>query len=710
MVGPLSVCLFPVVIIAYLTLHHSVSFLVAFRAVLTPYFLCFVPGYVCQRWVFKFRKLPPFESILSSFVLGLLLMPPVWYIARWTGLGMPTLCFTTLLGLALPILGRWHRCLNRECMSNLVGPGDAVILWATLGLTMLWSCSLTVVDRHDGIVRVMPYPDHASHMTVIGELGRGIPMQAVPFVAGPTTLSYHLMPDVWCDMLCWATGADLETAYFKLALTLRYLFFCFACYLALLPRFGRAASAVAVVATLTITGAVTYAVPLLKTVMFSNWLLHYFHCNYPSAFGLALIFLVIYYVSRIGLLPVRSVTIVSSCLACVLLWYKANFALALLPAVLLFNAVVLLRKRDYRWLVLCTVGSLLLVVLRRWELSFADFVILPVMQPSAFLAWWWNRLIEVPPGWPINSIIGDGTWILAVGRPWQWGIVLIVCMTAMFHVSLLSIPYLVSRCGWRRRLADSSAADLLSLIFLLVTVLGLAVFPVQLGHPGNIGFALRAAMWAVLGPLLGVMVYRALRYMSKRNSWGRAFAAVIVLAILVQNARPLRASAFWQTRYGPDKISADLHDCYRFIKDATPAEAMVLQENVAGPWTAGLLTQRRVVLEMEYQWRHWFYDTLPIAYDVKRFYNGANDSEALRILRRYGITHIVADLSRHALPLGDDIVREIFRKNTTVVLEVRGEMLRNDAGVCDEHREQKSPDHEPLASFSAEIGRYGQLD
>ncbi len=667
--GPLSLLLCPLLLAAYLAWHHGVQGVVALKAVAALYFLCFAPGYAVMRYVFGIRRLRGWQQAIASFVLGVVVTPPVWYLLRWVNwewLFVPTM---VLLGVALFWHGRWIRLLKCRRLVRLVRPGDGMILWLALGLAVLWSYSMTVVEFKDGEAHIMPYRDHASHFTVINELGRAMPLEALPFVAGATGFGYHLMPDVWCDMIRHATGTDSQTAYFFIALTIRYIFFSMACYLSLLPRFGRAAAFSGVLVTLAAAGSLSYAVGMLKTVMFSNWLLHYLHCNYPAAFGLSIVFMIIFLVSLKSRVELERRLFLVSFLSGLLLWYKANLTLAVAPAVALLVTITLWRRRAYGWWAACAGMQCGLAALRQLELSQVDCGPALIFQPGAFLAWWWDRLVAVLPGWPMDSLIGDGQAVELLSAPWQWLAVLIICCVSMFHVGLVAVPYLFARCGVKRFGATANGGDLLCVLILVITVLGWMVFPVQELEPGNISFALRVLVCAVVFPICGVMLWGIVNWARSRGRLVTAVVAASVGVCCVADLPQLEKSALWHTRYRHDVVSRGFYDCCRYIRDNAADDAVVIQPRPDSPWTVGLLTQRRIVLEMEQLWRDGFFNTIPLLADVKHFFSTADPALARRIVERYGVDYVVADTRSSELPDGEWL-EVVYRSGDSVVMRV----------------------------------------
>lgn len=656
----------------YLVTYHGVGAAVGFKTVLAVYFLCFVPGYLVQRYVFGLRNLPRFEQMLSSLLLGVFLTPIVWYLCCWLEISTVFFPLIVAIGVSVPWVCGWFRgtLWSTDGANKLGAPGDAAILWLALGMAVLWSYSMSVVELRDSQAFIMPFGDHAFHVSLIAELGRGVPAQTLPFVAGAERFSYHEMPDVWCEMMRRATGADLQTAYFYLALTLRYVFMSIAIYLGLVRRFGRPAALMGVCFTLAVVGHVSLP---SRDVMFSNSLLFYLHCSYPTAFGLTAVFLILYYVSLLKLQEPRPLLLLASVLSVVLLWYKANFAMVLAPAVAVLSLMVLRRQKDYRWWWVCVGTQALLTSIRVWQLSHADFAQVMTIRPLAFLIWWWD-LLAVPSGWPTATLQAIRVTVEGWPSVLQWPVVLAVCLIHRFHIGLLAGVYLLVRLRRKTHEERGNLADSLTLLILVCTIAGFVLFPVAEGMVWNVSLSLWALVCAILFSLVGVMVYGGI----VRALHGTRFVAfgciVIVLLASIGNAYGLRMRAVWQTRYRSDVITEDVFECYRFIRNNTEPEAMILQPEPEGTATAGMLTQRRIVLDYDHSWSVNFFNTRPILADIKHFYRGSDD--ASKFLRRYGVDYVVADLSEESMRPPATFLIPIFQRGSAVVFRIDKGKLR----------------------------------
>lgn len=666
--GPCSLILCPVLLGVYLTVYHAVNPLVSAKSVAALYFLCFVPGYLVQHFLFRLKGLSKFEGLLSSLLLGVLLTPLAWYALCWMGIEVLFFPSVILAGLAVPLLGGWPRkYLHQRATGNLfVTPGDAGILFLSLALAVLWSYSMTVVELHDGQAHIIPYMDHPLHATLIAELARGVPAQTVPFISGAEKFAYHEMSDVWCAMIRQATGASLEEAYFYITLTFRYIFVSLGCYLVLVSRFGRPAALSGVVCMLAVVG---YTDQPNNGFMLSNWLVVYLHASYPTAFGLTGVFLILYYISTIESQGTRAPLLMASILSVVLLWYKANFALAVAPAVAVFSLIVLAQRKDLRWWWLCVGVQALLTAFRYWQLSYADFAQELTWAPTAFMVWWWDTL-RVPPGWPTTIMTTIKQTTESLPAALQWPAVLTVCVIHRFHVGLIGLGFLLGRCGLKKPALKINGSDTFTLLIILSALGGFVFFPVAKGMAWNVPFPLWALICALLFSLVGVLGYRAMRRALHSTKPVALAACAILLVAMASNAYGLRYAALWQTRYRSDVISEDLYTCYRFIQTSTPLESVILQPNPKLTATAGMLTQRQIVLEYDHPWSVNFFETRPILADVQQFYATPTRDYALAVLDRYRVDYVVADLStgwKSPIPAA---LTPIFERNQAVVFRV----------------------------------------
>ncbi|UCE60094.1 MAG: hypothetical protein JSU63_21950 [Phycisphaerales bacterium] len=644
----------------------------ACKALGALYFLCLAPGYLLQCGLFRLTSPRPFEGLLSAFLLGLLITPLVWYALCWMDAKWSFLPLVLLCGTVTPVAFGWHRLAlrRRKTGPRMFTAHDTPILWLAVAVAMLWSYSLSVVELRDDQAFIMPHGDHSLHVALIGELARGVPAEALPFVAGAKKWAYHDIPDVWCDLVRRATGTDAETAYFHIALPLRYVFLSLACYLALVHRFGRPAALVGVVFTLAVVGYAGHP----REAMFSNSLLFYLHSSYPSAFGLVTVFLTTYYVSLIDSADWRVPLLLGSILSVVLLWYKANFALVVAPAVALVSIITLARRRDYRWLLACIGTMIVLASIRQWQLSSADFGQPFIMRPLLFLVWWWDNIIKMPQGWPTTALDHVRLFVERLPSALQWPAVLAVCMIHRFHVGLIAVAFLILGCARTRGGSHRDPAAQLTLLILLFIVVGFVCFPVVEWFTGNVSAANWSLSCALLFPLVGVIVYRTSCRMFRRGRFVAVATSVVLLAAAVANVYALRTRAVWQTRVRHDAISQDLYACYQHIKTSTPNTAVILEPRYTGWTTAGMLTQRRIVLERDDTWRY-FYDTTPIRAHVERFYGQVDPESARAILGRYGVDYVVADLSTGWQPPSGELLTMTFRQGDAAVYQVKRDTL-----------------------------------
>ena len=667
--GPMSLIACPVLLIAYLVFYHGLHPLVGAKAAGALYFLCFVPGYVLQRGLFRLKGLSPFETMVSSLLLGLLLTPLVWTVLCCLGLSAIFFPLVIVLGLAVPVFRRWHHRILRQPggLAQVVAPADAPILWLALAIGMLWSYSISVVEIRDGQAYIIPYCDHTWHAAMAGEYARGVPAQAVPCIVGAKKWAYHYMPHVWCDMMRRATGADLQSAFFHIALTFRYPFVCLACYLALVRRFGRGAALTGVVFTFAVVGYVGHQGGVLLT----NGLPRYLYENYPCAFGLVGVFLILYYVSVMKSDGPRVPLLLASVLSAVLLWYKANFALAVAPAVAVLSLVVLGKQRDYRWLLLCWGVQGLATGLRCWELATSDVRVPLIAQPLGFLTWWWDSL-AAPEGWPAAALTAVRQAVDSLPVLVRWPAVLAVCFIHMFHISLVTLPYLLLRRRGGTTRFPINRADLLTLLILLFICAVWLISPQHREFAWIACFPLWFLVYALLFSLTGTLVYALVRRAMHSGKAVAVTTSAVLLFACVVNAQELRLRAVWQTRYRSDVISADLYDCYRYINTSTPLDSVILDPRCQERTTAGMLTERRMVLEREPNF-HWQYNTAPILADVKQFYGKTDAQTARAILDRYGVDYVVADLSTGWEPPNPPLLSPVFRRGDAAVFLVRSD-------------------------------------
>jgi len=646
-VGLASLVACPVVLIAYLFLDHGLDLMVGFRAVGSLYVLGVIPGYLAQRMIFGVRAASPFETLLSSMLLGTLLTPVLWYTLCWLGLSSFFAPLMIVLALAVPLVRGWHRQPGARLI-GLVTASDAPVLWVALGMTVLWSLPISVVEVQDGRILIMATSDHILHTMLVGELARGVPAATVPYIVGADQWAYHMMPDVWCDLIRRAAGTDAPTAYFYLALPLRYVLLSLACYLALVRRFGRTGAIVGVLCMLTFVG-------WPKRILFDNWLLTFLHWNVTLAFGLVGVFLILYYVSMTDPVRPRRPLLLAAILSALLLWYKANLALVVAPAVAVVCLIVLVKRRDFRWLGLCLSVQLLLGMVRYVELSSSDVHDTFVMAPLAFVGWWWDKLKIQFPWWGSTkvSVFVNGTVIPAIEAlpPLvAWPAKFALLMLRKFHLGLVVLPYLVFRCKFARSRFQAHLVDVLILLILAMCVAGFVFLPVCKGLLWNVSLHLWFLIDALLLALMGPVVVDVVRRLARRGSAVTVVTGVVLLAVCVHNAALLCTSTLPSLRVGRE-ISEDLYASCEYVQAATPTDAVILHPGYRtehhGP---ALLMRRRLVLDNGDLWRVFDTERLPhnIAHmmsDLDEFYAGTDPASGRAILQHYGVDYVIVDRS-----------------------------------------------------------------
>ncbi len=669
LIGPASLIACPVVMVAYLALAHGLDPLTGARGVVGLYVLGVIPGYLAQRFVFGLRSGRPFETLLSSLLLGTLLTPLVWHALCWVGAGWVFWLLAFSAAVVVPITCGWHR-QTADRLRRLVAPVDVPMLWMALGMVVLWGLAVSPVRVEGDRVLITANTDHVLHMMLVGELARGVPAETVPFIAGASKWAYHHMPDVWADLIRRIAGTDARTAYFFLALPLRYLFVSLACYLAVVRRFGRPAALTSVFCMLAFVGYPGRA-------LLDNWLLTYLFHSYPTTFGLMGVFLILYYVSILDAVGTRAPLLLASTLSVVLLWYKANFALAVTPAVTVLCLVVLARRRDYRWLGLCLAVQAMLAGVRWLDVSTADMHGMFVIKPLAFVDWWWGTLAAFTWwGSTLTSTLINGTVIPTIealpsllAYPAKFALLVL----RKFHLGLLVVPYLVHYCGFARPWRRVNAFDALMLLILLVCAMGFVVFPVDRTQVWNVSMHVLFLVDAVLLVLAGPVVVDVVRRLSARGRLATAATSVALLAAFVYNASLLHGGTFRAIRHGRE-ISPGLYACCRYVESATPPDAVVLHPMFRDVHHApSLLTQRRTVLDNGHLYRSC-YDTEAIMADIDEFYGGADATSARVILARYNVDYVIADGSVANLHADASVLTPVFQRGDVTVYRVEKEL------------------------------------
>ncbi len=686
-VGVLSLIGCPSVLVAFLAVRYGLHPLAGARAVIALYALGVVPGYLVQRYAFGLWARTPFETLCSSLLIGTLLTPLLWYTLYWFGLSAVFYPLMFALAASVPLACGWHRDTATR-LKQLVAPTETPMLWLAVALGILWSWQLDLVAFRDGQVVILPHNDHLLHTSLIAELARGVPPATVPFIAGADKWAYHLMSDVWCDLIRRVAGLDARDAYFYLALPLRYVFVALACYLALVRRFGRSAAMVGAACVLAFVGYHG------SRYLFTNWLLTYLYWNFPCALGLAGAFLILYYVSAMDRARPRGALLGVSILSALLLWYKANFALAVVPAVTVLSVFLLARRRDYRWLTACVGVQVFLVGVRYLDLSTADLRATLAFEPFRFIRHlWWEGTVWLKgldgSGWvslPALVLTAVRRNVDALPALLKWPAVFVLCMVYLFHLGIIVAVYARIRCGFGRLRSQSDPVDVLMLLILLFCGAGFVLFPVHDVLVWNVSKHVFALVYALLFALMGPVLCDLAGRMPRRGGCAIAVTTALLAAAFVGNAYALGRKALGPNADVQDVISTGQYDCYRYVEAATPHDAMILQPRFEyGLMTASMLTQRRVVLEWATVWASCF-DVQPIRSDLEAFYGGTGPSSAVAILDRYDVDYVVADASLPREAGYESFLTEVFRSDGAAVFSVQTQATTTCAarGVADE--------------------------
>ncbi len=659
--GAFSLVACLVFLVGYLSWYHPLTLSVSVKSVLGLYFLNVIPGYLILQSLLRFRPQSKFEMLIASLLTGALVAPMLWYLLAWLHVGIIFMPMCCLLGAVVPIKLRWYRHLGRR-LQLLVRPQDSWVLWLTLGFVLLWSYQLGIVEiRTDGVA-VLPYRDHRLHATFVAELLRNMPMESMPCLAGAKKWAYHHMPDVWAAMMARFTGASANHAYMYIALVMRYIFVGLGIYLALVRRFGRLGAAAGLVFMLGVSGVPGVR---LLTYQFTGYL----HNSFPTAFGIVAVCLTLYAVSLPNKKRYRPGLLLAAMMSVLLLWHKANFALVVAPAVSLLIAVTLLCKkdRDYTWLLVCAAAQISLTLVRYVDLSSADVHLTFVFNGVNYMYTWWKTL-DVPLALSAFKQPIEQLPVLL-----RWPIIYASCATFTFHVGLISFVFLLTR-WWRSTAAKiSRRGDLLTLLILIAAGIGFVVLPVQKDADYNvsahIGFLVEALLLSMLGPALLHVISRVPAYAHRV-----AMPAVCMMVVMLVGVTVRLQSMNHPSVTPEDILSSSTYAAYQYIQANTSADAVVLVKAHEAQSIAGMLTQRRIVLERSDTWR-LFYDTKKILADVNGFYEQPMSPSSVQMLRRYEVNYLVT--TEIQPKLGDSRIHfeEVFRQGDIAVYRVDEEYI-----------------------------------
>lgn len=674
--GVLSILLCLLAGMAYLSIHHEVPIWVCVRALAGLCVLNLLPGYVLQRFVFRVRPVSAFETMLSSLLLGVMLVPLIWYGLGWLGVSATTASVAIVAAAMIPLVNEWYRERGMAGEDSTprrwaIHPRDTAILWLALLLMVIWSYETALVEIRDGRAYTVPSHDLLMPAALVGEFSRGIPLGAVPFVAGVEKLSYHYMSMVWCDMLRHVAGTDAMTAYFHLALPLRYLFMAFGGYLVLVRRFGRTGALAGVACMFAVVDPVRYFFPGGSLI-----LLHY---GYTASFGLVGTLLSVFYVSIAIKEHRRGALLTASIVSVLLLCYKANFALVVAPAVAIYATVVLLKSRDYRWLALCLGAQTLVAALLYWQISNADMRHTLVMAPLAYLQWEWMGLML-----PAAVKVGLHNAVASLPGVLEWPAIFVLWLVYRWHVGIVVLLYMVLFCRFGRSGHRAGGTDRMILLLLGCCALGFVFLPIQENLVWNIAQHLRILVHVLLFALIGPALCSFVAHMKARGRPAMVTTSIGLVLALVANGFILHTKALSETRQPVYLGSEDVYSCYRFIRASTPPDSVILHPTRYATGRAiSALTQRRMVLDIPETWS-MMRNVQPIADDVRRFYQEASASEVREILERYRVDYVLAERSPPGgtggttspngssswMPADDTMLMPVFQSGGAVVYQV----------------------------------------
>jgi len=674
--GIASLIACPVLLAGFLTAYHGLPLMTGLRAMAALYVLGIAPGYLIQRYFIRIVTGSRFEMLLSSFLLGMLITPPVWYLLCWAGLPWVFVVLVIASAAAVPVLIR--RNPNND-WQGFASRGEAVILWVSLGIAILWSCPIGLVEPRGDEVLVMPYTDHILHVGLVGELARGVPAAAFPFLSGVHKWAYHQMPDVWCDLMRRAAGTDARTAYFFLALPLRYVLLSLAAYLAISKRFGRNAGIAAVLCMFCLVGLPER---IWVESQFPDLIFH----AYPAAFGLITVFLILFYVSLPLAQGHRNPLLLASFLSGLLLWYKANFALAVVPAMALFSVWILGRRRDYLGLMLCLSIQVACGLLRLADNASADLRDSVIFAPLAFLQWYWGMIGQMWWGTSGLTDLFNHTVFPAIDTlpSWvAWPARFVLLMVRRFPLILLVVPYAVVRLRFGRGTVRTHAFDVLALAILLISAACLIAAPVMPRAVWNVPKHLFLLVDAMLLGLAGVILVDMVTRLTRQRRRVAVVGCTVLILLAGVNAFMLWTKVMPYVRGTGRPVSRDFYACCLHLNATAPPDAVILHPLFRGPHHApSLLIQRRFAMDFGDCWNK-VRDVGPILNDVEQFYAGTTAETAYQVLKRYRVDYVMAEPSLQGFATYSPFLTEVYRQGRAAVYRVhRSEVLASaSAGV-----------------------------
>lgn len=374
------------------------------------------------------------------------------------------------------------------------------------------------------------------------------------------------------------------------------------------------------------------------------------------------LFLAIFYVSTVTNTNRRGALLLASILSVLMLWYKANFALVVAPAVALFVCATLVRARDYRWLAVCLGVQLLVTVARHLQLAQADSQYTILFEPLAYLRWEWAGLVL--PAAAKAALHGA---VASLPALIEGPVLFLTWIIYRFHLGLVVVSYLVLRCAFGRSRVRACGVDRLILLVLACGALGFAFLPIQDNMVWEVSQPLRIPLQLLLMALLGPAICSFLRRWKSRGRVSVAFASIVIAGVLVANGFALHRKALKETIRSIEIGSADRYACYEFIDSRTPPNSVILhRQRFPGGYDAGALTQRRMVLEGPHAY-HSMFDLTQVTEDVNRVYDGLSDLEIGSILHRNNVDYVLFDSSKSSDLMNDPFLRIVFQSGDMVV-------------------------------------------